>query len=128
MNLTNEEIRIKIAESLGKFRIKPLKRTTRKGKDDPNGVRIWYCDEHHGGAATYAEIPNYPESLDACTEFEKTLLTEEDQTDYWVHLIMICGAEAREKKDINRIGTFYQITATPKQRCFAYLRTKKLIP
>lgn len=77
--MTNEQIRIRIAESLGLFRIMPLKRTTRRGNDYPNGVKLWYCSEHHGGAATYDEVPNYPEDLNAMHEAFKRM-------DPWLHV------------------------------------------
>ena len=64
MNLTNEEIRIKIAKSLGWVKCG------------------YYGDEQHStfsGITPHGgrhEINNYPESLDACKEFEKTLTSE----------------------------------------------------
>jgi hypothetical protein len=63
--MTDEEIRIAIAEACGLLHLMPLKRTTRRMKDDPNGVRLWYCDHHHGGAAEYIEVPFYPTDLNA---------------------------------------------------------------
>lgn len=63
--MTEEEINIAIAEACGLFKIEPLRRTTRKGKTDPNGVVLWYCEEHHGGAATYARVPDYCNDLNA---------------------------------------------------------------
>lgn len=71
--MNKEEQRIKIAEACGLFRIAPLKRTNRKGKDDPFGVCLWYCDSDHGGVKEYAKIPNYPEDLNAMHEAEKIL-------------------------------------------------------
>ena len=71
--MTDEQIRIAIADFCGLFRIEPLRRETRKGKQDPNGVILRYCSEHHGGAAIYSEIPDYLNDLNAMHEAEKTL-------------------------------------------------------
>lgn len=71
--MTEEEINIAIAEACGLFKIEPLRRTTRKGKTDPNGVVLWYCEEHHGGAATYARVPDYCNDLNAMHEAIKHL-------------------------------------------------------
>ncbi len=83
--MTQEQKRIKIAEECGLFRILPLKRTTRKGKDDPNGVVLWYCSEHMGGAATYDKLPDYFNNLNAMHEAEK-LLTSSQWVSYWSFL------------------------------------------
>jgi hypothetical protein len=79
--MTPEQKQIAIAEACNLFRLAPLKRTNRRGKDDPNGVRLWYCDEDHGGAKSYAEIPDYFNDLNAMHEAEK-VLTSDQQFDY----------------------------------------------
>lgn len=50
--MTDEQINIAVAECCGLFRLAPLRRTARKGEDDPKGVVLWYCSENHGGAKT----------------------------------------------------------------------------
>jgi hypothetical protein len=108
--MTDEEIRIAIAEACGLFRIAPLKRTTRRMKDDPNGVRLWYCDHHHGGAAEYAEVPFYPTDLNAMNEAEDMLTFEE--------LDRYCEYLGGEPSRCSR--------ATARQRAEAFLRTLNL--
>lgn len=69
--MSPEKQRIAIAAACNLFRIAPLKRTTRKGKDDPLGVRLWYCDNDHGGAKEYAEVPYYLTDLNAMYKAEE---------------------------------------------------------
>lgn len=94
--MTDEEIRIKVAEACGEETVFNLH-------------------------------PNYPEDLNACAEFETTL-TDEEQTHYTAQLIAQCGEVARESRNLKFVRLFYQITATARQRCLAYLKTKGLIP
>ena len=100
MNTTmnNAEIRIKIAESLS-------------WKQTPFGEPI---NGHPQTWRILADLPNYPESLDACAEFEAA--NWDNHKIYLRNLIDIC----QTPEDA--------ITATPLQRCLAYLRTKNLIP
>lgn len=139
--MTNEEIRIKVAEAMGLFRIEPLRRTTRKRNDDPNGVRLWYCSEHHGGAATYSEVPNYPEDLNACHEMEKSLVTVGEWISYMENLASVAtiptnGATAWElvckMSHSDQKGVLYGLAgfvhATARQRCLAYLKVKGILP
>jgi len=114
--MNEEQQRIKIAEACDLFRIMPLRRTTRKGKPDPNGVRLWYCEEHHGGAATYAEVPNYPNDLNAMHEAEISyIITNGLWDDYVGHL-----------KAIMYQGERFWGQATAKQRAEAFLKTLNL--
>lgn len=113
MNLTNEEIRIRIAEILGLERVfyTPTAAAVRR-KNWPR-------------SSTVPVIPNYPESRDACAEFEKTL-TDEGWDEYSDHLSDAAGVDSWSilaGKDRGAI-----ISATPLQRCIAYLKTKGLIP
>lgn len=121
--MTHDEINIAIAEACGLFKIEPLRRTTRKGKLDPNGVVLWYCEEHHGGAATYARIPNYCHDLNAMHEAEKLLETADQQNRYYAEIANItwCNLETG-----NRQVVFNQLTATAHQRAEAFLRTLNL--
>jgi hypothetical protein len=118
--MTDEQINIKIAELCGLFRIAPLKRTTRKGNDDPNGVVLWYCSEDHGGAKTYDRLPNYTADLNACHEFEETLDYGQAEL-YDDELCDIC-AETNELLDNPKPWRFAVTTATARQRCEAFLR------
>lgn len=65
-HMTPEEINIACAELIGLFKIKPLRRTTRRGKEDPNGVVLWYCDVHPWDGPEYARLPDFYNSLNAC--------------------------------------------------------------
>lgn len=103
MNPTNEEIRIKIADSLG-YAI--------------NGLH----PKHGGMVAT--NIPNYPESLDACSQFEATL-TDEEWEEYSDHLSDAAGVDSWSILAGKDRGAL--ISAKPLHRCLAYLKTKGLI-
>jgi hypothetical protein len=120
-----EKQRIKIAEACGLFRIMPLRRTTRKGKPDPNGVRLWYCEEHHGGAATYAEVPNYPEDLNAMHEAKQALWKKDWGYRYIFndHLANIIKGRIvnRNEWDVETL-----LDATAEQQAEAFLRTLNL--
>lgn len=119
MNLTDEEIRIKVAESL------PVKEAhwwcPRCGEVHANQVTF---TEHHGidscmERVTWVESPNYPESLDACAEFEKDAPRE-----YWRKL-----SASVEPVDSSPIGLAIAVAkATARQRCLAYLRMKGILP
>lgn len=111
--MTDEQINIKIAELCNLFRIAPLKRTTRKGNDDPNGVVLWYCSEDHGGAKTYDRLPNYAADLNACHEFEKTLLTADSFCGHWGEY---------SNRLVSLLGCTDIFHATARQRCETFLR------
>ena len=110
--MTNEEIRIKVAESLG-------------WKPDCDGAKPW-LRQWLSPCVTDPEIrflPNFPESLDACAEFEKTIKA--------IHIyneqleIVVLGHPLRGR---DAVAEFMLRCATPRQRCLAYLKTKNLIP
>lgn len=105
MNFTDEEIRIKVAEACGTMRWSYALPTKCIG----------------------ASVPNYPEDLNACAEFEAKL-TDEEQAEYWKSLVTLCNEAARKQNNFRLVGIFYQITAKPKMRCLAFLKTKRLIP
>lgn len=73
-------------------------------------------------------VPNYPESLDACAEFERDLRPTElweytqalrkELTDYW-------SSQARKTDEFRDSDwSFAFATATPLQRCQAFLKVK----
>lgn len=117
MTLTDEEIRIKVAESLG---YKDLETKWEK-------YHQWECPDGRVRFGTiadkYACLPNYPESLDACAEFEATL-TEEEWETYADYLLWSEDEPGHSNYTACKIGC----SATPRQRCLAYLKTKGLIP
>jgi hypothetical protein len=116
--MSPEARRIAIAEACGLFRIMPLRRTTRKGMPDPNGVVLWYCSEHHGGAATYEPVPDYLTDLNAMREAEK-VLTPIQQGTFCCHLY-----GGRQEIDLDDMWVCAHATAA--QRAEAFLRTLNL--
>lgn len=115
MNLTDEEIRIKIAEACGWTDISKYTQAT-------DGM---YGYEPRNGP--HSKLPNYPESLDACAEFERTLV--EYHGLYWFNLAEVVSGFKREEFDYSNEYFLADIAcATARQRCLAYLKTKGLIP
>ncbi len=60
----------------------------------------------------FETLPNYPEDLNACADFEESLSLYE-QTEYKKHLIEVTDSTE-----------FLLLHAKPAQRCAAYLRVK----
>lgn len=99
--MTNDEIRIKVAEAMG------FTNTS------------FVCWRGHLDGYE-RRIPNYPEDLNACAEFEATL-TDDEWTDYLNQLYFITfkvGAKDRDRQ---------AVSATARQRCLAYLKTKGIL-
>ena len=111
--MKEEKQRIAIAEICDLFRLAPLKRTTRKGNDDPNGVKLWYCVENFGGAKEYAEVPFYPRCLNAMHGAEKVL--QKHMAKWWNYTSQLAAANST-------LGTGGEAHATAEQRAEAFLR------
>lgn len=116
MNLTDEEIWIKVAEACGWV----------KQHHTVSGRSVWRKNGEFatGGWADhwFQELPNYPADLNACAEFEKTL-TDEEHLRYRVRLWNVVITEGDETTWDRQF-----ISATARQRCLAFLKTKGIIP
>lgn len=120
--MTNEEIRIKVAESMG---ARLWNNPTQSGPSQlwgfqvpsPSEVfaRMWLCGEAD------CLLPDYPKDLNACAEFEKTL-TDEEWRVYSAEIVSLTLWD-RATDTMKRI-----LQATARQRCLAYLKTKGIIP
>lgn len=111
MTLTDEEIRIKVAEAMGYHTLVKLETPACHG---------WFAIPPGKVLSDLIRVPlpNYPEDLNACAEFEKTL-TEDELEAYREHISELLN-------DTARIGLGF--TAKPKIRCIAYLKTKGILP
>jgi len=107
--MTTQEIRIAVAELCG------WRQTGAQCEPGQNEVK--HFSRNYGIAREQRlleyELPNYPESLDACREFEGTLRDDNSLTGkvaYCNILMRVCGT--------------YQgcVTSTALQRCEAYLK------
>jgi hypothetical protein len=107
-----EQQQIAIAEACGLSFLYPLKRRNRSGKDDPNGVVLWYCAEAFGGSQIWEKVPNYLHSLDAMHKAEKTLPSIMEVAEYQHQLEIVT------EPDRNPVWF-----ATPVQRAEAFLKT-----
>ncbi len=105
--MTDEQIRIKIAETMG-WVFKPDEFGWSFAKLDKKGPWAKYGQGEE-------PFPNYPADLNACAEFE-AMLTSAERFTYLVELNKLCGDEPSA------------VWATARQRCLAYLKTKGLIP
>jgi len=120
MNPHNQNIAI--AEACGLFRIEPLRRTTRKGAVTPDGVMLWYCESHHGGASTYAPLPNYYADLNACHEMIAGL-SEDGRHRYAVTLAGMLWVPQQMRGWQDFRDTLAVSESTAPQRCEAFLKT-----
>lgn len=108
--MTKPEMRIAIAESLGWIRV----------NTGPVNIHLWIhkdcsiCNSGEAHSHSIDELPNYPESLDACREFQRTLDSDEQMT-YEDHLSII-----EDHKGC------YQWELEAEDHCIAYLKTKGL--
>jgi hypothetical protein len=101
--MTKDQIKIAVAKECGWLHIKEdfnQSGLTKGLKSDGDYVSTFY-----------RELPNYPESLDACAEFEK-LLTSKEMRQYACLL-----ADSALKKG-------HTMFSTPLQRCEVFLRLK----
>ena len=103
MNLTNEEIKDLIRRSQGWTELK-------EGTHQYGWKR---GDEWH----YLHNVPSYPEDLNACAEFEASFADDDEFSEkYWLALY-----------DVTQ-NTRWPYDATARQRCLAYLKTKRIIP
>lgn len=121
--MTNQQIRIKIAEILGW-----------KPDDDGAGLNTWEASwvgnklyglkprfNDSGKLVSYTVdcvVPNFPEDLNACHEFEHLIFGDwEDYSSLWhqyeISLKKVCGTRN------------HWMSATARQRCEAFLRVHR---
>lgn len=121
-----EKLRIAVAEEVGYERLlgDPWKMMGQLAWM-PKG---WSVDTfiRNGEPALYVDaLPNYPDSLDACAEFEASLSQEEEQIEYATFLSWnVLNSEHEGWWDRDCVETFKISTATPTQRCIAFLKTR----
>lgn len=120
-----EKMRQKIAEALGW-----------KGPDHPDtleSIKGWWSSNRgvwwitpNGEMVMLSSVPNYPESLDACAEFESALKPASRHF-YMCELERILGFYSGPGGwDMGPESLWAMVTATPLQRCEAFLKTKGL--
>ena len=111
--MTNEQIRIAVAELCG-WRLE--RDSVHWAVFDTNGDQrfISWMDYNEGRHA--ALLPNYPESLDACREFEQPMFDRGDSINYYLMIGTVILATA--KGFITDRSIFF---STPLQRCKAFL-------
>ena len=112
--LTDDEIRIKVAELMGWERF--------PDKDMPFGHTYWARFEHghfkkdtteHGN-----KLPDWPRDLNACSEMEKTLWHTPEMWLNYVNLL-------QTRKDYDNGAACAWVSATARQRCEAFILTRE---
>ena len=130
MNLTDEEIRIKVAEACGWSQKEATfdKPVEKGGMRLPNyfhqGPQMAWTHERQPGV--YTQPLNYPADLNACASFEATL-TDEELSLYGHELGIQTECMQWYNGYISAFGITVIARATARQRCLAYLKTKGLI-
>ena len=102
--MTDEQMRIKIAEACGWTMV-----TTLNCGSYPHGINPT------GDRMHTAVLPDYLNDLNACAEFE-AVLTSAERFTFLVELDKLCGDEPSA------------VWATARQRAEAFLRTKGILP
>jgi len=122
--LTNSQLRIAVAEAMGWREAFPAKGKPHK-ETERGGILLPYKWVNERTHERSMELPNYPESLDACAGFEKTI-TSQQQVNYRNYLMLeashAAGMGMRSREDDT---LFCVTTSTARQRCLAFLRTTK---
>ena len=110
--MTPDEIRIAVAECCG-WQQHKYNRAYCSCPSTPKGAAILWP----------TGLPNYPASLDACAEFEKTLTfnfnAEKNGSEWMDYLEWLGYCGENNTSELARL-----ILATPLQRCEAFLRVK----
>lgn len=122
---TDDELRVQVAELMGW--------TVERGvySVGDQGEKIFDCGTPPGGntADLKRDLPDYPNDLNACRDFEQSRLLSVDANgrvqrdrrhEYSDYLWIVCCP--RENPDVNR-GWGSPTYATARQRCLAFVRT-----
>ena len=118
--LTDEEIRIKVAELCG-YHIYVENKEGWAFLCAPNGDRL--SDSYHPACRTtmwLKFVPNYPQDLNACHAMEKCL-TDEQWGKYTAHLLDIVSEHI--DKENARLRSVCYCSATARRRCNAFVMT-----
>lgn len=73
-----------------------------------------------------SDVPAYDSSLDCCATFEATLTEKVDQADYATQIIQQINHDRHGEFRFMGASQFNQMTATPSQRCRAFLAVRGL--
>ena len=116
MNSTEKRIRIaELLEWKGPFQNEWLRERGYEGEDVYD-----YCGTNPQGDRD--SLPNWPESRDACAEFEVGL----SDCEMWDYTLILAGVTIAKGYFplLSRSETLRAMLATPAQRCDAFLRVK----
>lgn len=120
-DMTNEQLRVAVAEALGWTDIRPIDPALCDVQDIGKGIEGRTKLSRDRFADYFCPVPDFPEDLNACHEFESGLRVEV-VFDYMVQLVKICALDMY-KPDCGAL--FVIAHATARQRCIALLETLK---
>ncbi len=124
--MNNQEQNEAIARACGLERLAKFRRQTRRGAPDSNGRVTMYCEEDHGGASTWAPIPNYVGDLNAIHR-ATSVLSPDDQDNFAEQLsALVLENPHHAWWDLNCNEVAHVANATATQRAEAVLRTLNL--
>ena len=116
--LTDEELRVEVAKALG-WTLKPCECEHPRCKREPRWHKPETLKDGTPFQAIFDELPDFPNDLDACHEFEKVLTDATFRGVYANRLF-----EIRSGRRIKTESLLWQVcNATARQRCCALLMT-----
>lgn len=136
--MTDEQMRIAIAEACDLFKFKPLRYATRKGRllePGEKGVRLMYCSGGTNGWEDWEDIPDYLNDLNAMHEAEKVLIMDFNKPDQWEkymdELNRLCYPDHEEEPEIlgrRYIASCRRQHADARTKAIAFIKTLNLEP
>lgn len=116
-DMTDEQIRIRVADILGCREQRKLSGTVHYDPDDSGTPRTYQI--RRDGSTAF--LPDWPHDLNACHEMEKAM-PEDRRGSYALHLLESCGVSLLyENRLVNNLALFAIAAATPRQRCEAFV-------
>lgn len=119
-NLTDEQLNSMVAEAMGWRNPRPGYPVGHK-LYDPSVI---YMDGPNG---ELSRPSRFSTSLDACTTFEATITSKVLQAQYAEEVVQRVNYERDGQHRFIGASDFHRITATPRQRCIAFLRMKGVL-
>ena len=109
--MTDSELRVAVAETLGWKCVRLFEKALRGYK--PTG---------HPDCSSYI-VPNYHGDLNACAEFEATMMDEQKEAYCRILCDALCTPEECSVYDFTDSDLIAVAFATARQRCIAFLKT-----
>ena len=122
-DMTNEQLRIAVAEALGRTNAQPGRNGYGSLTGNPTGVPPWYKGRSPG--ADCDPLPHFEEDLNACHGFEEALLFPPMEVPHAEHNAFWSRFDRYVEQLAKMCGSDEIFFATARQRCIALLKTLK---